>query len=126
MSPLAGEEPQSLVDDWDTWLRILRVSQARHVPVPLMLYRVHASNASRSYRAMFLGSVRVLWRHRAAFPVAGLRRMGQIYGAQAFEAYRQNRRPADLVWAGVLWPDHVARQLVRRARRLGRTRGTPD
>lgn len=114
----------AMVDDWDTWLRVLRVSQARHVATPLVRYRVHAANASRNYRAMFLGSVRVLWRHRAAFPIAGLRRVGQIYGAQAFDAFKEDRSPADFVWAMALWPDYMARQIRRQVLKVVRHRVT--
>lgn len=109
------------VDDWDLWLRIARVSEARHVPRPLMRYRVHGLNASRDYRRMWRGSVRVLWRHRRARPWRGVARMGQIYGAQAFDAFRQTRRPTHLAWAIGLWPGHVGRQVLRRVCR-GRSR----
>lgn len=106
-----------MVDDWDTWLRILRSSEARHVPVPLMRYRVHSDNASRSYGAMYLGSARVLWRHRHARwnAVRGLARMGQIYGSQAFDAFRESKHPRDLTWALLLRPRYVFGQALRRS-----------
>lgn len=100
-------------EDWDAWLRLSRVTRFAHVPQPLTTYRQHRSGASENYRAMWRASMRVLWKHRRALPVAGVRRMGQIYGAQAFDAFRATRRPSHLAWASVLWPDYVARQVWR-------------
>ena len=73
-------------------------------------------------RAMWEGAVRVLWRHRSALPVRGVVRVGQIYGAQAFDAFRATRRPSHLAWASALWPDYVARQVWRQVSSATRAR----
>ncbi|MFB9733530.1 glycosyltransferase family 2 protein [Ornithinimicrobium kibberense] len=107
-------------EDWGTWLDIARRSRLAHIPEVLVRYRLHDDNASRNYRRMWQGAARVLWRHRAAVPLQGLRRIGQIYGAQAFDSFRSSRNPTDLAWSLALWPAYVARQVVRRFRRGGR------
>lgn len=105
-------------DDWDAWLRISRVAGLAHVPDALTVYRMHGGMASRDYRAMWLASLRVLWKHRRALPLAGARRQGQVYGAQAFDAFRITHRPSHLAWAVALWPDHIAGQAARRTVRV--------
>ncbi|MEJ1088239.1 glycosyltransferase family A protein [Microbacterium sp. Mu-80] len=101
-------------EEWGTWLDIARHGRLTHVPRVLVRYRLHEQNASRDYRRMWIGAARVLWRHRAAFPWRGFRRIGQIYGAQAFDAFRASHHPGDLTWAMSLWPGYVIRQAWRR------------
>ena len=101
-------------EDWAAWLDIARQSELEHVGEAFVGYRMHDSNASADYRQMWRGAVRVLWRHRGSGAAAGLRRVGQIYGSQAFDAYRASRRISHLLWAFALWPGHVVRQLGRR------------
>lgn len=118
LSEVGGFDPSLPgADDWDAWLRVARRTGLAHVPDVLASYRVHGGMASRDYRAMWLASVRVLWKHRRALPLAGVRRQGQVYGAQAFDAYRSGRSPADLAWAVALWPGYVAGQVTGRAAR---------
>lgn len=107
-------------EDWEAWLRVARVSLLEHVPEPLVLYRVHEHMVSGDYRQMWRGSMRVLWLHRRALPVRGARRMGVIYGAQAFDAYRTSRALAHLLWAVCLAPDFVAGEAARLVARRSR------
>lgn len=109
----------SKTDDWDLWLRLARVAEVRHVEGAFAVYRTHDSMTSRDYRSMWWGSIRVLWRHRRAVPLRGVRRQGQIYGAQAFDAFRSTRAPSHLLWASVLWPSYVTRQVMSRIRSRG-------
>lgn len=110
------DERLAMADDWDLWLRVARACSVRHVARPLVLYRMHEGMASRNYRAMWSRSVRVLWRHRRALPVRGLARCGAIYGAQAFDAFRRDRRATDLVWSLMLSPRFVGGELARYVR----------
>ena len=103
-------------EEWGTWLDIARRSELEHVGAVLVGYRLHHANASKDYRRMWLGAVRVLWRHRGSGAAAGFRRAGQVYGAQAFDAFRVSRRISHLLWAIALWPGYVLRQLGRRTR----------
>lgn len=105
-------------EEWATWLLIAQRARLAHVPEVLVRYRVHGANASHSYRNMWRGSLRILWRHRRT-PDAyvGMRRIGQVYGSQAFDAFRANRRPSDLIWASLLWPEFVVRNVFSQARR---------
>lgn len=100
-------------EEWGTWLDIACVARLEHVPQVLARYRVHDEGASRNYRAMWAGAARVLWRHRRAVPIRGLRRIGQVYGGQAFDAFRAARRPSDLAWATALSPGLVVRSVLR-------------
>lgn len=104
-------------EEWGTWLNVARRSKLGHVAEPLVRYRVHDEGASKDYRRMWAGAVRVLWRNRHALPVRGVRRVGQIYGGQAFDAFRFTKRPDHLIWALALWPDYVLRQVLAQARR---------
>lgn len=121
------------VDDWDAWLRIAQLGQPlAHVELPLVAYRLHDDNLSSRYSRMWRVSVRVLVHHllraltstdwAAAWAAAsGMGRMGQIFGAQAYDSFRLKRGPADLVWALVLSPrctsSALARKFLRRALR---------
>lgn len=107
--------------DWDAWLRVAQVSPTTYVQQPLMLYRVHEQMTSGNYRQMWRASMRVLWLHRRALPLRGARRMGEIYGSQAFDAFRRSRGPEHLLWATVLAPGLVVGETVRLVAR--RTRG---
>lgn len=104
-------------EEWGTWLDIARLSELEHADGVYVGYRLHGRNASRDYRRMWRGAVRVLWRHRGWNALAGLRRVGQIYGSQAFDAFRATRNPSHLLWAFVLWPAYVLRQVFRHAGR---------
>lgn len=103
-------------EEWGTWLDIAHRSELEHVGEVLVGYRLHHANASKDYRRMWMGAVRVLWRHRGPGAAEGLRRVGEIYGAQAFDAFRDSRRISHLLWAIALWPGYVLRQLGRRTR----------
>ncbi|GAA1799185.1 glycosyltransferase family 2 protein [Agromyces neolithicus] len=104
-------------EEWGTWLDISRRSELEHVPGVFVGYRLHDRNASRDYRRMWRGAMRVLWRHRGLDALPGVRRVGQIYGAQAFDAYRATKVPSHLVWAIALWPEYVTRQVLQRSKR---------
>ncbi len=101
-------------EEWGTWLDIARLSALEHVNRVLLGYRLHEGNASRDYRRMWWGAIRVLWRHRGRDAIPGVQRVGQIYGAQAFDAFRLTGRPDHLLWATALWPSYVMRQVSRR------------
>jgi glycosyltransferase involved in cell wall biosynthesis len=103
-------------EDWAMWLDIARQSELEHVGQLFVGYRQHDVNASGDYRQMWWGAVHVLWRHRGPGAAAGLRRVGQVYGAQAFDAFRHTRRTSHLLWATALWPAYVLRQIGRRTR----------
>lgn len=104
-------------EEWGTWLDVAKLSALEHAGQVLLGYRLHEGNASRDYRRMWWGAMRVLWRHRGPGALAGVRRIGQIYGAQAFDAFRETNRPGHLLWAVALWPGYVLRQAWRRRRR---------
>lgn len=110
-------------EEWGTWLDIARYCRLAHVPQVLVRYRLHEQNASRDYRRMWAGAARVLWRHREALPWRGFRQIGQIYGAQAFDAFRVSHHPSDLAWAMSLWPGYVMRQGWRRVHRRHSAQG---
>lgn len=101
-------------EEWGTWLDIARRSELEHASGVFVGYRLHDQNASRDYRRMWRGAMRVLWRHRGIHALPGVRRVGQIYGAQAFDAFRLTRRASHLLWALMLWPAYVLRQVGRR------------
>lgn len=111
------DETLRSAEDWDMWLRVAKVARLAHEPRALVLYRQHADAMSRDYRRLWRASMRVLWKNRSQVPLAGVRRQGQIYGAQAFDAYRATGRPSHLAWAVALWPGYVARQAAGRLRR---------
>lgn len=100
-------------EEWGTWLDIARRSELAHASGVYVGYRLHHHNASRDYRRMWRGAMKVLWRHRSIDALPGIRRVGQIYGAQAFDAFRVMRRPSHLLWAFALWPAYVLRQPFR-------------
>lgn len=119
----AGGFPRGirLADDWAAWLAIARGHRVEHVPEVLVGYRQHGSNASGDYVTMWVATLKVLAGQRTVRALPGLRATGRIHGAQAFDAFRRDRRPADLGWAIVMWPDYVARQVARQvASRLRR------
>jgi glycosyltransferase involved in cell wall biosynthesis len=107
-------------EDWEAWLNIARRSRLEHARGVFVGYRLHHQNASADYRRMWRGSMKVLWRHRGIEALPGVRRVGQIYGAQAFDAFRATKRPSHLAWAVVLWPGYVVREAWRRVRWLPR------
>ncbi|MCD2441007.1 glycosyltransferase family 2 protein [Agromyces sp. SYSU K20354] len=101
-------------EEWGTWLEIARRSELEHAPGVFVGYRLHDRNASRDYLRMWRGAMNVLWQHRGADALPGIRRVGQIYGSQAFDAFRVTRSPSHLFWAFALWPDYVLRNVWRR------------
>ncbi|WP_448811701.1 glycosyltransferase family 2 protein [Agromyces bauzanensis] len=105
------DEALSHSEEWGTWLDIARRSELEHAPGVFVGYRLHDQNASKDYRRMWRGAMKVLWRHRGIHALPGVRRVGQIYGSQAFDAFRLTKRPPHLLWAFILWPDYVLRQV---------------
>ncbi|GGI46712.1 glycosyltransferase involved in cell wall biosynthesis [Agromyces flavus] len=101
-------------EEWGTWLDIARRSGLDHADGVFVGYRLHDRNASTDYRRMWCGAMKVLWRHRSTDALRGVRRAGQIYGPQAFDAFRSTRRSAHLLWACALSPGFVLRQARRR------------
>lgn len=100
-------------EEWGTWLDIARRSDLEHAAGVFVGYRLHQHNASKDYRRMWRGAMKVLWRHRGVDALPGIRRVGQIYGSQAFDVYRVTREPSHLIWAFALWPDYVLREVWR-------------
>lgn len=121
------DERLGSAEDWDLWLRLAREGRLVGVPDELVAYRVHGGQMSNRTRAMWLWSLRVLAKQRGplAPTYAGVRRMGEVYGAQMFDQFRADRRPSTLAWAALMWPDYVLRELAshlplgRYARRPG-------
>ena len=103
-------------EEWGTWLSIARRSELEHASGVYVGYRLHDQNASKDYRRMWRGAMKVLWQHRGTEARPGVRRVGQIYGSQAFEAFRATRKPSHLLWAFALWPDYVLREVWRHVR----------
>ena len=103
-------------EEWGTWLDIARRSELEHASGVFVGYRAHDDNASKNYRRMWRGAMKVLWRHRGIEALPGVRRVGQIYGSQAFDAFRATRKPSHLLWALALWPSHVLRGVWRHVR----------
>lgn len=112
------------VDDWDAWLRIAQLGPPlAHVDLALASYRLHGDNHSSRYSSMWSASARVLVHHlypavwSADWPtvrasIVGLKRVGHLFGAQAYDAFRLKRRPADLAWALALSPRYTIRALA--------------
>lgn len=103
-------------EEWGTWLAIARRSELEHAAGVYVGYRLHGRNASADYKRMWRGAMKVLWQHRGVGALPGVRRVGQIYGSQAFDAFRSTRRPSHFVWAFALWPDYVIRSTWRSIR----------
>lgn len=101
-------------EDWDMWLRLVRYGgPVAAVSEPLVGYRVHSGQMSNKTRKMWMWSLRVLAKQRGPLlpTLQGVRRVGVVYGAQMFDAFRAGRQLSQLAWSFVMWPDYVLQQL---------------
>lgn len=122
--------------DYDFFLRLGAFGvEFRGVPNVLVDYILHDGNASRDYRTAFNERVACIREHadlaaRRQMPAAvraaqrGLARRRELYGYQAFDAFRESRRIGDLRWAMTLSPAATADAVLRWPARklLGRIR----
>lgn len=120
------------VEDWDAWLRIAKSGGLLvHVDCNLARYRLHDHNMSSRYVRNWAVSNLVLCRNLvpalqyrqwgdSIAAVSGMRRMAILYGAQAFDAFRKERRVRHLAWAIFLGPVGTARAAFHKLRRSPR------
>jgi len=102
-------------EDWDMWLRLVVTGRLIAVDEVLTGYRIHEVQASGHPARMWLWSVLVVLKQRAPFlpSIAGILRMGTIYGSQVFERFRVTRNVGHLLLASVMTPRYVVGELVR-------------
>jgi len=118
-------------EDWDLWIRIATLGRLVKLEEILARYRVHRANTSSDYLGYYRESCTMLRRHRhgvdgECVPL-GLRRVRQLAGAQAMDAFRSTRQLRHLAWAVWLNPRHTrqafAAKASHRLRRLGAANG---
>ncbi len=108
-------------EDWDLWIRIAAIGRLEKIEETLARYRIHDANQSSDYLSYYRESNRLLARHRdgvdGEYVPRGQRRVRQVAGAQAFDAFRSTRRLHHLAWAARLNPGYTARSIAGRALR---------
>lgn len=128
ISGLGGfDERLRFAEDWDMWLRLLKVGHLVPLDAILTGYRVHPGQISGRPLRMWFWSVLVVLKQRGPFgsSAAGLHRVGEIYGSQLLDRFRARRNPLDLLAALLLSPRYIGGELLRYASRRQSRRPSP-
>lgn len=114
-------------EDWDLWLRLIRVGRLVGTEEVLTGYRVHAGQMSGRPARMWFWSIVVILKQRSQVgaSIQGVRRMGVIYGAQLFDRYRAGRNPLDLLAALVMSPRYILEEAFQFSARAIRRVASP-
>jgi glycosyltransferase involved in cell wall biosynthesis len=104
--------------DWDLWLRLACTGPFARCEEVLAQYRMHSSNMSLNYKRLLDEGTTILRGHAAsadqesrAAARRGLRRLRRLAGAQAYDAFRNDRQLVDLIGALRLAPLLTLRQM---------------
>ena len=108
------------VQDWDLWLRLARIGSLAQCDETLAQYRIHSVNMSRDYARLLDEGTAVLRNQMVeatpeirASALRGIKNLRRLAGAQAFDAFRERRRPVDLARALRLAPHLTIGQMRR-------------